>query len=215
MEEPGDKQLERRRLIQLQAWRLMAEKGYEGLTMRELSRRTGASTRTLYEMYGGKDAVLAEAFQERLRLVFEHFEAEISSTGLTHLIDLNEAIVRSIVTSDNFSRAYASVLASAKISIYDIKTPVAHFRQCLDEIREAGDMLDWVDLDLTALRIMIGQNGLMIQWGNGTISSERLAALYQMTACETLIPLTSGDSRDRMQTQLRTLHASLAGTTVF
>lgn len=193
----------------------MAEKGYDGLTMRELSRRTGASTRTLYEMYGGKDALLAEAFQERLRLVFEHFESEITSTGLAHLIDLNEAIVRSIVTSDNFSRAYASVLASAKISIYDIKTPVVHFRRCLEEIRDTGDMPDWVDLDLTALRIMINQNGLMIQWGNRTIGSERLAALYQMNTCETLIPLTTGGSREAMQERLRLLHASLVGSTVF
>lgn len=215
MSDPDDRQAERRDAIQAEAWKLMAERGYEGVTMRELSRRTGVSTRTLYEMYGNKDALLGEAFRNRLVIVFDRFEAAISAKGVDHLMQLNAAIVRSILGSENFSRAYASVLASNRISIYTIETPVTHFRRCLEEIRRDGSLKDWVDLDLTARRILLAQNAIMIQWGNGTISGANLDAFYGMSLCEILIPLTEGSVVDRLQAHLEAIHNAFRGITVF
>lgn len=215
MADGDDKQLERRQGVQAEAWRLMAEHGYEGVTMRELSRRTGISTRTLYEMYGGKDALLGEAFRGRLRIVFERIEQAIDAKGLDHLVAINSAIVGSIAGSENFSRAYASVLASNKISIYTIETPVAHFRGCLEEIREQGDFLPWADLELTARRLLMGQNALMIQWGNGTISIANLESVYMMSMCEILIPLTIGRTRDALLERLEALHRHFIDTATF
>ena len=215
MADGDDKQVERRQGIQAEAWRLMAERGYEGVTMRDLSKRTGISTRTLYEMYGGKDALLGEAFRGRLRIVFERIEQAIDVKALEHLVRMNSAIVASIAGSENFSRAYASVLASNKISIYTIETPVAHFLGCLEEIRDQGDFLDWADLQLTARRLLMGQNALMIQWGNGTVSIGNLESLYMMSMCEILIPLTAGRTRDALQERLEGLHRQFIGAATF
>jgi AcrR family transcriptional regulator len=212
---PDEKQLERRQAIQADAWRLMAERGYEGVTMRELSKRTGISTRTLYEMYGNKDALLGEAFRGRLRIVFDRIETGITAKGLEHLIQINVAIAHSIVASENFSRAYASVLASNRISIYTIETPVAHFRQCLEEIAGEGGFEAWADLDLTARRLLMGQNALMIQWGNGTISGANLEGVYMLSMCEILIPLTLGATREALSERLRSLHAGFSGLATF
>ncbi len=210
-----DRQVERRQGIQAEAWRLMAERGYEGVTMRELSKRSGISTRTLYEMYGGKDALLGEAFRGRLKIVFDRIEAGIDAKGLEHLVLMNKAIVESIANSENFSRAYASVLASNKISIYTIETPVTHFLGCLAEIREQGDFLSWADLELTARRLLMGQNALMIQWGNGTISIGNLEALYMLAMCEQLIPLTIGKTHEALQARLQALHQNFVGAEKF
>jgi AcrR family transcriptional regulator len=213
--DPDDRQVERRQGIQAEAWRLMAERGYDGVTMRELSRRTGISTRTLYEIYGGKDALLGEAFRGRLRIVFERFEAAIDAKGLEHLVRMNSAIVDSIAGSENFSRAYASVLASNKISIYTIETPVKHFLGCLEEIRDEGDLLPWVDLELTARRLLMGQNALMVQWGNGTISLANLESVYMLSMCEILIPLTAGKTHAALQERLKALHLQFVGIATF
>jgi AcrR family transcriptional regulator len=208
--EQGDKQVNRRSAIESEAWLLMAERGYDGLTMRELSRRTGLSTRTLYEMYGGKDALLAEAFQERLRMLFARFESEISAKGLAHLTALNREITASITRGENFSRAYASILASNKISIYSIETPVTHFRACLEEIREEGDLQDWVDTRFAARRLLLGQNALMIQWGSGAISSANLDPLYDLSSFEILHPMTRGATCEELEKRLQELHQQLA-----
>ncbi len=215
MPETDESQRQRRDAIQTQAWKLMAERGHTGVTMRELSKRTGISTRTLYEMYGNKDALLGEAFRNRLAIAFGHFEAGITARGLEHLLQLNAVIVRSIVNSENFSRAYASVLASNRISIYTIETPVVHFRQCLQEMKDEGGFLPWVDLDLTARRLLMGQNALMIQWGNGTISGGNLEDLYNLALCELLIPLTTGPVHDELRTRLQALHRRFVGVGVF
>ncbi len=193
----------------------MAERGYEGVTMRELSKRSGISTRTLYEMYGNKDSLLGQAFRNRLDIVFERWDEGISAKGLDHLIQLNAAIVASILGSENFSRAYASVLASAKISIYSIETPVVYFRRCLDEIAAEGGFQPWSDLDLTARRLLMSQNSLMIQWGNGTISGGNLEALYHLSLCETLLPLATGALDASLRSQFRMLHDRFVGTVVF
>ncbi|MGE0667509.1 MAG: TetR/AcrR family transcriptional regulator [Sphingomonadales bacterium] len=215
MADPDDRQVERRQGIQAEAWRLMAERGYEGVTMRELSRRTGISTRTLYEMYGGKDALLGEAFRGRLKIVFERIEDAIDVKGLEHLVRMNSAIVDSIAASENFSRAYASVLASNKISIYTIETPVTHFLGCLVEMRDEGGFLPWVDLELTARRLLMGQNALMILWGNRTISIGNLEPLYMLSMCEILIPLTAGATKQALEQRHRSLHEKFIGTTTF
>jgi hypothetical protein len=166
-------------------------------------------------MYGNKDALLGEAFRNRLAIVFDRFEEGISATGIDHLAQLNAAIVRSILGSENFSRAYASVLASNRIYIYTIETPVTHFHQCLEEIRREGSLKEWVDLDLTARRILLAQNAIMIQWGNGTISGANLDAFYGMSLCEILIPLTKGSVAKRLQADIETLHDAFRGVTVF
>ena len=210
-----DRQVERRQGIQAEAWRLMAERGYDGVTMRELSLRTGISTRTLYEIYGGKDALLGEAFRGRLKIVFERIEEAIEARGLEHLVRMNAMIVDSIAGSENFSRAYASVLASNKISIYTIETQVAHFLGCLEEIRDQGGLMPWVDLELTARRLLMGQNALMILWGNRTVSIGNLESLYMMSMCEILIPLATGETRDRLLEQLQSLHRQFIGKATY
>ncbi len=193
----------------------MAERGYEGVTMRELSRRTGISTRTLYEIYGNKDSLLGQAFRNRLDIVFQNWDEGISAKGLDHLIQLNAAIVASILGSENFSRAYASVLASAKISIYSIETPLVYFRRCLNEIAAQDGFLPWADLDLMARRLLMGQNSLMIQWGNGTISGQNLEALYNLNLCETLLPLATGPVEASLRALFRALHDRFIGTVIF
>lgn len=209
MPDPDDKQVDRRQSIESEAWRLVAERGYDGVTMRELARRAGLSTRTLYEMYGGKDALLGEAFRERLRVLFDRFEEAIASTGIAHLGDLCEAITASIVSGENFSRAYASVLASNKLSVYSIPTPVIHFRRCLEEARAQGQLVAWCDLDFTARRLLLGQHSLMIQWGSGVISSANLNSFYGLSMCEILSPLSLGEAQRSLVERLRGLHLRL------
>lgn len=48
---------------------MIAEKGYSGVTMRELAEKSGVAYKSLYDLYGSKDNLLGKAIEERLRLV--------------------------------------------------------------------------------------------------------------------------------------------------
>src|SRR3546814_8156843 len=63
---------ERRRRILAEARALLAEAGEPGFNIRELSRRAGVSSRTLYHAFGGRDGILGHAIAEHIERSEEH-----------------------------------------------------------------------------------------------------------------------------------------------
>ncbi|MGH9362599.1 MAG: TetR/AcrR family transcriptional regulator, partial [Thermoanaerobaculia bacterium] len=64
---------ERRARILAAARELIAERGYEGLTMRDLAHASRVSVPTLYNLFGGKQAILLGELEET-------FERVVAST---------------------------------------------------------------------------------------------------------------------------------------
>ena len=58
-----EQKLERRERILASARELIAERGYEGLTMRDLAAHCRVSVPTLYNQFGSKDSLLAAAVE--------------------------------------------------------------------------------------------------------------------------------------------------------
>ena len=56
---------ERRQRILAAARAIVAKRGYEALTMRELAQASRVTVPTLYNLIGGKEAVLAAAVEEQ------------------------------------------------------------------------------------------------------------------------------------------------------
>ena len=55
---------DRRLRILTEAQRLLDEKGFDGFTIRELSRRADVAQRTLYNVFGSKEDIVASAIEE-------------------------------------------------------------------------------------------------------------------------------------------------------
>src|SRR3546814_10613284 len=66
---------ERRRRILAEARALLAEAGEPGFNIRELSRRAGVSSRTLYHAFGGRDGILGHAIAEHIEALREEWAA--------------------------------------------------------------------------------------------------------------------------------------------
>src|SRR3546814_15418615 len=64
---------ERRRRILAEARALLAEAGEPGFNIRELSRRAGVSSRTLYHAFGGRDGILGHAIAEPTQALREEW----------------------------------------------------------------------------------------------------------------------------------------------
>src|SRR5438105_2871277 len=95
---------ERRTRIMAAARKLVAERGYDGLTMRDLARAARVSVPTLYNLFGSKDAILtaellasATALAARLPKTGDSFFAR----GMT----VFEAGMQQIEESPEFHRA--------------------------------------------------------------------------------------------------------------
>src|SRR4030095_10174598 len=68
---------ERRARIGKAARQLVAERGYDGLTMRELARAARVAVPTLYNLFGSKDAILVAELEASAR----HIAARLPSGG--------------------------------------------------------------------------------------------------------------------------------------
>jgi AcrR family transcriptional regulator len=204
-----ERQLRRRSTILSVARQLIAEKGYAGVTMRELAEKSGVAYKSLYDLYGSKDNLLGKAIEERLRLVFEGISRSTGASGFERLMDIIERASSHTLEIPNLARALEPILMAdpAKFSIGEIWQKF--HRQALLEIQEQGDLAPDADLQVILRDMMLDSGGIRLYWANGVIADEDLAAAQKYSACKAVFPFLTGDSRDRAQAMLHQLHGRL------
>jgi AcrR family transcriptional regulator len=74
-----DQILGRSRQIVEAAYRLLEEKGLEGLTIRAVLKRTGLSRRALYERFGDKDELVLAVFEQTIRMATSRFGEQLDA----------------------------------------------------------------------------------------------------------------------------------------
>ena len=173
---------ERRRRIQKAAAELVAKRGYEGLTMRELAQVARVAVPTLYNLFGGKDAILvaeleAQAMQIAARLPDggdSFFQRGMGAfeTGMQLVEtapDLYRAVMHMFLTSPEsapmrrrLEEGYIAIMASN-----------------LAAAKAAGQLADWANPDTVARHMFAQYMAAFLAWGVGELDtpSFRLAAL--------------------------------------
>jgi AcrR family transcriptional regulator len=96
--EPSEEQQKTKARIIAAAARVLAQKGYEATTLREISREAQAAPGLVHYYFGGKDELLSEALQasgQRFHQHMEHLAQQMSSTDVsldTLLMQLRERV---------------------------------------------------------------------------------------------------------------------------
>jgi AcrR family transcriptional regulator len=97
--EPADEQQKTRERIIAAAWKVLAEKGYEAATLREISREAQAAPGLIHYYFGGKDQLLVEVlqasgqrFNQTIKQLIQHMPAAQSLEMV--LTQLHERIVQ-------------------------------------------------------------------------------------------------------------------------
>jgi AcrR family transcriptional regulator len=199
---------ERRERILAAARSLVAERGYEGLTMRDLARAAKVSVPTLYNLFGSKDAILVAELQSwasriaaRLPTGGDSFFArgmagfEAGMQALEEAPEMTRAIMRMALTSpesspmrrraeDGFIAIMAGNLAAAKA---------------------AGQLADWAEPQLVARHLFAAHTAVSLAWGLGEIDfpTFRLAALSG--TCHILIGVARGAFAAEVEARIREL----------
>jgi AcrR family transcriptional regulator len=204
-----ERQLRRRSNILSVARELIAEKGYAGVTMRELAEKSGVAYKSLYDLYGGKDNLLGKAIEERLRLVFEAIDRSVASTGFDRLMTMVERSAAAILEIPNLARALEPILIASpgKFSIEDIWQ--RFHRQAIMDIQRQGDLIEGTDIDFILRDLILDAGSTRFYWANGVIPDDRLADAQKYSACKTLLPVLTGPTRERAQQLVFELHRRL------
>ncbi len=166
-------QIERRERI-LEAVRdTLSSHGYDGLSMRELADSANVSPTTLYNLFGGKDALVLAALRDVLGFIADRVE-QSGATGMQRLLIGAEEVGRQIVATPEYAESMARTLFNA-----DPADPICRLLladgiegncRALVKMQALGEIRRHVDVDAFA-RDLTGRGWMVILlWMKGFIA---------------------------------------------
>ncbi len=178
--------------------------------MRALAAESGVAYKTLFDVYGSKDNLLATAVEDRLAGVFEKIIKETKTSGFERLLEILDRSSRATLEIPNLARALEPILAAdpGRFSIKAIYDQI--HRQSFEEMDAQGGLADWADIDMLLDELMLDNTGTRLFWANGVIVDDDLALMQQFGACKILLPATIGVVRQQVEQAYRRLQAQLS-----
>jgi len=193
---------ERRERILEAARGLVESRGYEGLTMRELAAAAGVTVPTVYNLIGGKHAVLFAAVEEQT----SRFVADLERAR-GDLLAVVDATVRQLLRRPRYYRALLRVLLGAEPSDparrHVERALATEIRTAIARLDESGELAGWVDRRLLAERLHAQLDMTSIEWARGALSAVSFRAAARFGAATAMLGVTVGASRDAFERAAR------------
>lgn len=186
------KQQRRERIFEV-ARRLITEKGYDGLTMRDLADASGVSVPTLYNLCGSKNDLLFQAVAEEVDTTI----AAINSGPGSRSRGTRRLLALLAVGHEEMSRspAYYRALLAAAVRSEDARQPLlAVGSRLADELRDAlahmqasGELEPWVEISLLADRLRTICVWSSFEWASGSLTTDQVLSATRYDAALALL----------------------------
>jgi AcrR family transcriptional regulator len=188
--------LARQERILRSARELIACKGYDGLTMRDLARVAGVSDKTLYNLFESKDRLVMMAVADLLEDIAARVDARSRQPGLEGVFLYSDSTTRQILDTPAYAEAMARGLFQA-----DAGTPLVDvllggterfLRRELQAAVQRGQLA--TDADVPALARMLAGHmwGMLLLWNKGLLTLEEFPAMARRSLCLSLAGVARG-----------------------
>ena len=188
---------------------LITAQGYDGVTMRDLARHAGVTPKTLYYQFGSKDELLRAAVEDLFHSLYAAMDAEPIAKGFDRLLYIIEKVAD--LTREHWAYAKAAMplfLRTDNTTFTDIRKNT--YRQAIDQIREEGDFLDWVDAGLVTDLIHRQVNPIYQAPWFAQVSLDFTNQVAKHDIALMLAAMTSGYTHDRAIETARAMQARLS-----
>ena len=193
-----ENRLARRASIMETARQMIAEKGYESITIRELASACRVSVPTLYNQFGGKDQLLAAAIEDHFVGDPDQVKIKTSLVGLDRIFAILDFITFQFLQAPDFHRrlleAFGSLDSMQQVQ-RSITASLAHeIGQELGVMQGRRELEPWSDPDLLAGQVTTAFVSSTIIWGSGLIKENQLTASVQYGTGLVLAGVVVGDN---------------------
>ena len=207
----GEQRLEREARVLEVARELIAELGYDGVTMRHLARESRVSVPTLYKHFGDKSALLVRAVGSQFGELLSRVDHAKAERGVELLLAIPDWAGRAIVRSPRYSRSVISVFVASG-QIQEVTETVLgalaeEFERALRRIAEDGELEAWVDTATLAERLATQHVMTCLQWASGDLASRSLAPCLVYGVCMTALGAVRGGARHQLAARAREVQA--------
>lgn len=204
---------ERRARILAAARQQLARHGYDGLTMRDLAQAARVSVPTLYNLFGGKDAILASAMAESVeRIASLAVPAETSfferakigfDTGMAMIADAPD-FYRRLIPLFMTSQEAQPIRHRTELGFLTLMTAN------LTAARDAGQLQPWADPRVVAGHMWAQYMAAFLHWGIGECSLEEFRTIALSGICHLLLGVARGRFAEEVNATLRELAPQMA-----
>lgn len=193
-----ENRLARRAAIMETARQMIAEKGYESITVRDLAEACRVSVPTLYNQFGGKDQLLAAAIEDHFVGDPDQVKIKTSLIGLERIFAILDFITSQFLQEPDFHRrlleAFGSLDSMQQVQ-RSITESLAHeITQELEVMRDSKELESWVDTSLLSGQVTTAFISSTIVWGSGDIKENQLTAAVQYGTGLVLAGVVTGDN---------------------
>ena len=188
---------------------MLEEVGYEAMTIRAIAKRAGVAQGTLYNIYGGKDALVLAAVDDLLSQLAGTVAGEAVSRGLDAIFAFGKIVGTQIEATPGYADAMTRILlhVGPDDPLVDVLFARSYpfYKSQLEVARTNGDVRPEVDVDLVA-RHLVGQSwGVVLLWMMGMIPLEDNGRERQRSEIMTLMGIATDSARKRLEAKLAAL----------
>ncbi|MFP6836810.1 MAG: helix-turn-helix domain-containing protein [Pseudomonadales bacterium] len=207
-----ERQIRRREDILAAARKLITERGYDGVTMRDLAAESGVAPKTLYHQFENKENLLRTAVEERHRYIYQMIDDEEIEHGIDRLFFIIETVAETTRKNLAYARALTPIL-SARSSTSFTAVRMNTYRKAISQIAAEDDFVDWIDVDLLADIIYRQVNPLYLSWWYKKVSEAETAGFAKLDTSLILRSVTTGYTHRRTTEMIEEMQRLLDGVT--
>lgn len=189
------RQQQRRERILAAARGLIADKGYDGLTMRDLARASGVSDATLYNQFATKDRLVMAAVADLLDGITQSVQTLEQAPGLAAILRYSDSISEQIQRNPAYAQAMSRALFQAEPHSPIIEVLLDSNRRFLSkalyEAKSRGELKAGVDVSSNAT-ILAGHTwGVLLLWEKALVTLELLPTMSRQSIEISLFSIAS------------------------
>lgn len=155
---------------------LIAERGFDGFSMRELGLRAGVAQRTLYNAFENKDHLIALAVKEAYEQVVARMTYRNPAETLEGVVERLVRVHSVNKSVKNYVRAlmavyFSSAVAEAlRVTVHRISAD--NYRLWLIEARRRRALQPWVDIEIGADTLARLEYATLHEWAEGRLTDD-------------------------------------------
>ena len=205
---------ERRARILVAARRLIAARGYDGLTMRELAKASRVSVPTLYNLFGGKRALLLAELEETFATVAASLAQAGGSSVVERAFAVCDAGNRDLLAVPRYTRELVQLFLTSE-ETQPMRREIgeryiALMAGILRDGQAAGELATWADPTTVASRSFAHYTHTMIQWAQGELDAEEFRAATTYGMCLMLLGLARGSIARELERRAQEVQTAMA-----
>jgi len=205
---------ERKRRILEVARKLIAEKGYDGVTMRELADMSLVSVPTLYNLFGGKSELLFAAVESYFRDLLGNSAFSNAGDGLDRILFLTKMLGRETPRNAQHARSlmgfFGNISDAGGIHELVALQLTAQLHNALDEMQQTRQLAAWVETGPLAERLASQLSITMFEWARQQLTDDGLLGAMLYGTSVTLLGLARGKAATELETLVREHQADAA-----